>query len=97
MKFIFKLITSLKKWRSKRQLKCAIAEAKRMSLAENGKQYHVIENPENRKLIVVSNEFLKKNGYVKISGINRRRIALYSTPIDRLLKRLDDLKRKSQL
>lgn len=97
MNYILTLINSFNTWRSKRQLKRAIAEAKRMSLAENGKQYHVIENPENRKLIVVSNEFLKKNGYVKTSGINRRRVALYSTPIDGLLKSLYDLKRKSQL
>jgi len=95
--WIFHPILKFRAWRDKRYLKRMITEAKRMSLAENGKQYHVVTIVDSNKLAVVSNEALKHNCMIKINGINRRKISVYSTPVDSLAKKLEVLKRKKLL
>lgn len=99
MNWIFHPIKSFKAYKEKRYLKRMIAEAKRMHLITK-KQYHVVPI-ENGRLEVVDNLFLKnynkadKSG--KITGVELRKMALYSTPLDGLLIKLEDLKNRKQL
>jgi len=91
------LLRMFRQWRDRRYLKRMIDEAKRMSFAENGKQFHVVEIAGTKKLKVISNELLKHNDYLKINGIDRRKIAIYSTPVDDLTRKLEEYKRKKLL
>ena len=81
---------SFRAGKNKRNLKRMIKEAKRLHL-KNGKQYHVFQD-EKQKLHVLNNDQMKaynKESRLKINGVQRRIIALYSTPLDGLLLKLD--------
>ena len=97
MKLIFNPIQLFREWKDRRYLKRMIAEAKRMHLITK-KQYHVVPI-EDGKLQVVDNNFLKNYNRVeksgRITGIELRNMALYSTPLNGLLQKLESIKQQN--
>lgn len=96
MKWILHPIKYFREWKEKRYIKRMIAEAKRLHLITK-KQYHVVPF-EGGKLDVVDNHFLKSYNRiyksVRITGIELRKMALYSTPLDGLLLKLEAMKHR---
>jgi hypothetical protein len=93
MKWILHPLKSFREWKERRYLKRKIVEAKRLSIESNSRQFHVVQIIGSRKLEVVSNDFLKHNTTIKIDGIARRRVSIYSTPANGFHKRIDEIKR----
>jgi|GEM_PF-5746296 len=96
MKWILQPIKSFREWKERRYLKRMITEAKRLHLITK-KQYHVVPL-EGGKLDIVDNHFLKSYNRIdksgRITGIELRKMALYSTPLDGLLLKLEAMKHR---
>jgi hypothetical protein len=88
-------IKSFVAWKDKRYIKRMIKEAKRMHLV-TGKQYHVVPELLSNKLMVVDRNYIKSyNRLIKgkrVTGIDLMKMAVYSTKLDGLEKKLSKLK-----
>jgi hypothetical protein len=93
MNWILHPIKSFLEWKDRRYLKRKIKQAKECSLRENGKQYHVVMIQGTKKLEIVSNYSLKHNSVIKIDGIMRRYVSVYSTPADCFHKKIAEVKK----